>query len=143
LKVEQMSLPDLPQIELLVKQLGYAVTKDEIVQRYSSIALKPEYALFVAKKLDKVLGWIQVNKGPSSMINSDYAEVGALVVDQEHRGLGIGKLLLREAEVWAKQNGLKRIRLLSNTTRTDAHRFYDREGYQVAKISKVFLKALE
>jgi GNAT superfamily N-acetyltransferase len=51
-----------------------------------------------------------------------------LAVHPEHRSLGIGKQLLDEAKRWARTRGASHLELDSADARTDAHRFYMREG---------------
>jgi GNAT superfamily N-acetyltransferase len=51
-----------------------------------------------------------------------------LAVHPEHRSLGIGKQLLDEAKRWARARGASHLELDSADARTDAHRFYMREG---------------
>ena len=132
---------DLPEVARLARQLGYPVDARDIENRFSLISDNPDYALFIAKTDEnKAVGWIQINREPKSLLISDYAAVAALVVDENYRGKGIGKLLLQEIEKWARQNQIKHIRLRSNSKRTDAHRFYMREGYQIAKVANIFMK---
>ncbi len=50
-----------------------------------------------------------------------------LAVHPDRRSLGIGKLLLDEAKDWARARGATHLELDSADTRTDAHRFYERE----------------
>jgi GNAT superfamily N-acetyltransferase len=50
-----------------------------------------------------------------------------LAVDPKHRSLGIGKRLLDAAKDWARERGATHLELDSAETRTDAHRFYERE----------------
>jgi GNAT superfamily N-acetyltransferase len=50
-----------------------------------------------------------------------------LAVQPEHRSTGIGKRLLDEAKQWARARGATHLELDSAETRTDAHRFYERE----------------
>lgn len=139
-----MEEADLAEVVSLAKQLGYPVSIEDIRSRFGGISTNPDYSLFVAKtETNKVVGWIQINKEPKSLLVSDYADVAALVVDDKHRGHGIGRLLLQEAEKWAKRNGVKLIRIRSNAKRTEAHRFYNREGYEVAKLSNIFTKSCE
>jgi len=77
-----------------------------------------------------------------SLIEEPHAEVAALVVNENFRGHGIGKSLLQAAETWAKEKQVKLIRLRSNVKRTDAHRFYLKEGYETSKASNLFTKLL-
>ena len=56
------------------------------------------------------------------------AEVMELAVAPGHRGRGLGARLLAEAERIALENGCVQIELACNRLRTNAHRFYEREG---------------
>ena len=51
-----------------------------------------------------------------------------LAVDPEHRSRGVGKALLDAAKSWARERGATHLELDSAEARTDAHRFYEREG---------------
>ena len=57
-------------------------------------------------------------------------EVQELVVHPQSRGLNIGQRLLNWAEEQARERGVSLMELSSGMPRTDAHRFYLREGYQ-------------
>lgn len=57
-------------------------------------------------------------------------EVQELVVAPHRRGQQVGQALLAWAEDTARQQGASVMELSSNKARTDAHRFYLREGYQ-------------
>ena len=80
--------------------------------------------------------WIGLESGPD-------VEVGGLVVDEHHGGAGIGRLLMNEAETWARQQGCRRVRLRSNVVRTAAHEFYQRIAYTVCKTHYAFERILE
>ena len=45
-------------------------------------------------------------------------------------------------ERWARERGAVKLRVGSRTTREGAHRFYEREGYALAKTSHWFQKDL-
>ncbi len=51
-----------------------------------------------------------------------------LVVDPELRSRGNGKALLDAAKNWGREHGATHLELDSGTARTEAHRFYEREG---------------
>lgn len=51
-----------------------------------------------------------------------------LAVDPDWRSRGIGKRLLDAARDWARERGATHLELDSGEARTDAHRFYEREG---------------
>jgi GNAT superfamily N-acetyltransferase len=56
------------------------------------------------------------------------AWVEELAVDPEMRSRGIGSRLLTVAKDWARERGASHLKLDSALPRTDAHRFYEREG---------------
>lgn len=55
------------------------------------------------------------------------AWVEDLAVDPAQRSRGIGKALLDAAKGWARERGATHLELDSAFSRTDAHRFYERE----------------
>lgn len=62
-------------------------------------------------------------------LNCWIGEIQELVVLPQMRGLNVGKALLVWAEEEARLNGASLMELSSGKVRTDAHRFYQREGY--------------
>ena len=54
------------------------------------------------------------------------------------RSAGIGPLLLARAETWAREKGLRKLRVPCNVTRTRAHAFYLREGFTENKVQRIF-----
>jgi GNAT superfamily N-acetyltransferase len=56
------------------------------------------------------------------------AWVEDLAVHPARRSEGIGKALLDAAKAWARERGATHLELDSAETRTDAHRFYEREN---------------
>ena len=70
------------------------------------------------------------------------AEICGLVVEEAHRGHGVGTELLEAVEDWARSQGRDGIRVRSNVLREDAHRFYEGRGYRCSKRQVVFAKAL-
>jgi GNAT superfamily N-acetyltransferase len=58
------------------------------------------------------------------------AEVESVHVHPEQRGHGIGGVLMRAAVERARQLGCYRVQLTSNNARPEAHRFYERLGFE-------------
>jgi GNAT superfamily N-acetyltransferase len=63
------------------------------------------------------------------------AWVEDLAVDPQRRSEGIGKALMDAAKAWARERGATHLELDSALTRTDAHRFYEREGAEYKSFS--------
>ncbi len=59
-----------------------------------------------------------------------YAIIENIVVDEAERGRAYGELLLRHAIDEARRAGCYKLSLTSNKRRKDAHRFYERLGFQ-------------
>jgi len=58
------------------------------------------------------------------------AEVESVHVHPDHRGHGIGGALMRAAVQRARDLGCYRVQLTSNNARPEAHRFYQRLGFE-------------
>jgi ribosomal protein S18 acetylase RimI-like enzyme len=98
--------------------------------------------LFVAATPEsQVVGWIHVH-AVRLMEADPRAEIWGLVVDAGHQRQGIGEALMRQAERWAVESGYREVRLRSNVVRAEAHRFYQRLGYQITKTSYTLEKTL-
>ena len=133
---------DAARLPDLSRQLGYAVTDEDVAARLDVLLARPDHAILVAEEAGDVVGWIQVSL--SVLVESPLtAVVGGLVVDERHRRRGLGALLLREADLWARRYGAARLRVPCNVTRADAHRFYEREGFREVKKQKIFERAVE
>ncbi len=66
--------------------------------------------------------------------------VDDLVVDENHRGQGVGEALMKGGEMEAERRDCQTLRLCSGLTREQAHRFY--EGIDMDKTSYSFVKKL-
>jgi putative acetyltransferase len=60
----------------------------------------------------------------------EYAEIKRMYVMPEFRGLQLGRRLLEELEVWARDAGLKLARLETGIAQPEALGLYERAGYQ-------------
>jgi GNAT superfamily N-acetyltransferase len=133
---------DAAIIAELSGQLGYPSTKRKIESRLQRVLPDPAHALFVAELPGgKIGGWLHVFS--YLVVESDArAEVAGLVVDSALRGSGIGRLLLQQAEHWAREKGYTAVSLRSNIVRHDAHAFYQKLGYKIPKTQHVFRKEI-
>lgn len=126
----------------LALQLGYACTGEDIHKRLSHMQDPDHYAVFVAELSGgHIAGWIGAYLFRSVETDS-CAEISGLVVDQNLRSRGIGKMLIDAAEEWAHRIRCHAISVRSNITRDRAHRFYTINGYNHVKTQKEFRKSL-
>jgi GNAT superfamily N-acetyltransferase len=132
---------DAAELARLSTQLGYSMTAPVALSQLAEITGHGDHALLVAEGAAGLAGWIQISvsrifESPSA------AEISGLVVDEACRGEGVGPLLLRAAEDWARARGCRAVRVRSNVVRERAHAFYEREGYRKVKVQQVFEKPL-
>lgn len=140
--VRSMTPRDVRAAADLSGQLGYRSSEEEVEHRFRDLACDPDGAVLVADDGGgRVLGWIHVC-GRRFLESNPMAEVVGLVVDAGARRQGIGRVLLREAEKWARGRGYSTLRIRSNMKRTEAKPFYERMGYQVIKSQWVFQRTL-
>ncbi len=140
--VRVATVADAPRIAELSNQLGYPSTAEEVAQRLRQIQRDAQHIVYLAEwPAGRVVGWIHVHE--SHLVESDLqAEIGGLVVEEGHRGRGVGRLLMQHAEQWAEGKGCRAVMLRSNIVRAGAHAFYEKLGYQTIKMQKTFRKAL-
>lgn len=124
-------------------ELGYPTSVDLVAKNLTIISASKNHCLRVAFDQDSknILGFIHASN-QISLADGPLGEVHALVVDSSARGKKIGTKLLLEVENWAAGLGLNGLRFTSRVTRTDAHRLYQRLGYEIQKTSYYFSKNL-
>jgi GNAT superfamily N-acetyltransferase len=132
---------DLPAAARLASQLGYPAAPGALAERLPALAHSPSHALLAADVDGVLLGWIHV-EASYALIHDPLAEIVSLVVDADRRSRGVGVALVRAAEAWARSRGLARLRVRCRVEREDAHRFYEREGFEREKTQLVFSKSL-
>ncbi len=129
--------------EILAKlsgELGYPATSKEIAARLDKLFASSDNGIYVAE-LGFVVGWIHVAV-IQTLESSAYVEMCGLVVAENHRGAGIGRLLVTAAEQWARDKGYSRLRVRTNIVREQTKKFYRELGFQTRKTQEVFEKIL-
>lgn len=139
--IRRMTAKDLDRVAELSAQGGYPIPPEELHSRFETIDRNPSHALFVAERDVLVVGWIHVH--PTVLIESPaYAEISGIVVDKTVRRSGIGRALMQAAEQFAREHGLRTIRVRSNIIRPEAHVFYPGIGYTRVKTQHTYQKQL-
>jgi GNAT superfamily N-acetyltransferase len=133
---------DIERLAVLCGQLGYPASAGQVRQRLDELLQVEDHAVLVAEGPDgQVIGWVHVFVRQLLVVDR-HAELGGLVVDEGHRGRGVGRLLMETAEDWASARGCEALYMRSKVVREQAHRFYEGIGYDLIKRSCVFLKEL-
>lgn len=140
LTVREMEPGDAEEVSLLVQQLGYQRTPEQVAAWIAGTHKEPaSRQAYVACLGAEIAGWVAISV-EHPLQSAAYALIGGLVVKDGMRGHGIGRSLCAQAEAWAWDQGVERLRVTSRSTRLDAHRFYLRDGYRQLKTSLVFEK---
>jgi len=141
--IRQATAKDVPALANLMNILGYPTTVAEMQQRFELLQANPDYLTWVAVYNDQVAGMIGLVRNIYFEKNGLYIRVGALVVNNEFRKMGLGKALLQKATDWAIACGITQIYLTSGNReeRTDAHAFYKHLGFEPR--STGFVKTLQ
>jgi GNAT superfamily N-acetyltransferase len=98
---------------------------------FSRIAASPNDELYVAELDGEIVGTFQttliismVGRGAATL------RLEAVQTREDMRGRGIGARMIKHAITLAEAAGALTVHLTSNLSRTDAHRFYRRLGFQ-------------
>ncbi|MFI5841204.1 GNAT family N-acetyltransferase [Catenuloplanes sp. NPDC051500] len=127
---------DAEAIHDLITTMGYDVPAASVRDRLR--ALTGPHVVFVAVAgHGRIVGWAHVLI-THSLIAGTRAELGGLAVSAEKQGAGTA--LLTAAERWAARHGAAAMHVRSGSTRTGAHRFYEKRGYTVVKTQLALTK---
>ena len=127
-----MTANDAGEVNALSKQLGYFLSIEQTLQNINSVLQSKDHIAFVAEYENKIVGWIGVAQAIMIEV-MPHCEISGLVIDEHHRGMGIGKLLIDKVKHWAKEKGNDKIGLHCNVKRTEAHLFYEHLGFTELK----------
>lgn len=123
------------------KDLGYECEESFVKERLKKMDESREI-VFVAELNGEVAGYVH-----AEIYNLLYFEsmvnILGLAVSSDCRRQGAGKALMQQVEKWAKERGIREIRLNSGGTRKGAHEFYRIIGFDDEKVQIRFLKEVE
>lgn len=121
---------DLSTLAALMTELGYPATPEQLHRRLARIAGNRDYATIMAEVDDEVAGMIGLQRGWAYEHDRPFVRILALVVSERMRGRGVGARLVAEAEAWAREHGAYAVHLTTSLHREEAHRFYERAGFE-------------
>lgn len=135
---------DRDQLEKLYRMLVPNSRHLNVLEaQIETIRLDPHNFLLVYELEDEIVGTLTLNICLQALHGlRPYGIIENIVVDEGHRGKGIGKQLLQYAEAYCITANCRKIMLLSHSSRYRAHQFFEREGYS-GTVSKGFKKYLD
>lgn len=139
--IRKMILEDALVVNRLSRQLGYDLLEEQTKTQLEGILSNKVHTAFVATINGTVTGWIHAFK-PLYIESLPFVEIGGLVVDEAHRGNGIGKNLVKAVLQWCSEENIPILRLRSQAKRKEAHRFYKALSFEEIKQQIVFQQKL-
>lgn len=140
LLVRPASAQDAAGVASLLGVLGYPCDRAEAAARLRALEEEPDQQILVADRHGCLVGLLALDLMYYLPLGARTCRITALVVSDAEQRRGVGRLLLREAELRARQAGAARIELTSATHRHEAHEFYRACGFGESALR--FLKRL-
>ena len=133
---------DVEAIAMLMGDLGYPSTSEEMEVKLKNIFPHPDYRVVLAILDGEVVGFSGLMKGFSFERSGTYVRIISFVVKKDIRNKGVGKLLIKASEDWAMELGADNVVISSGNReeRMVAHAFYQKLGYVIK--SSGFFKAM-
>lgn len=129
--IREIEERDYPEVTLLLVNdlVNNKLSGDYIVPFLNKVKNDESYKSFVAIVDNTVVGFISTLAMLWAFSESANLYIQGLVVKKEFQNKGIGTKLLKYIENFAKSKEISSILLLSGFKRTEAHAFYERNGY--------------
>lgn len=134
LEIRAATEADLPSILALyaeVEDHGRVLSIGQARSIYAQMLSYPDYKVYVAISGGSIVGTFAL------LIMDNLAHMGApsgvvedVVVQEDWRGKGVGKHMMRFAMDRCRERGCYKLALSSNLKREAAHRFYDGLGFR-------------
>lgn len=141
IKIRRATEADIPAIVALLADDALGATRetpDDLSPyrtSYERLAADPNQHLVVAESADRVVGTLQLTVIPGlSRRGATRSIIEAVRVHSEERGSGLGTRLIEWAVGESRALGVQLVQLTSDATRVDAHRFYERIGFEASHL---------
>ena len=123
------------------KDLGYECEENFVKECLDNLDAVRE-VVFVAELDGVVAGYIH-GEVYRLLYWEPMVNILGLAVSSDCRRQGVGKALMHQVEDWAREKGIKEIRLNSGGTRKEAHEFYRAIGFDDEKMQVRFIKSID
>jgi GNAT superfamily N-acetyltransferase len=138
-KVREAKVEDATEIQGLARELAESIgdtppTEEAIRARLEELLDEPSARVLVAENEAGVVGgasfWIKPDLAHGDIV----VEVPMLVVAEDHRRSGVGKLLMEEVRNEASDKGASQIELVTTRANVTAREFYRSLGFVEADV---------
>jgi (aminoalkyl)phosphonate N-acetyltransferase len=97
----------------------------------------PNISYFLAELDGKPIGIVSCHIQPLLHHAALVSEIQEMYVEPEYRSQQVGKALMEHVTAFAKGEGAIQMEVTSRATREQAHRFYQREGFEKSHVKLV------
>jgi GNAT superfamily N-acetyltransferase len=138
-KVREAKVEDAAKIHGLVRELAETVgdspsAEEAIRARLEELLDEPRARVLVAEDEAGIVGGTSFWIKPDLAHGDTVVEVPMLVVAEDHRRAGVGKLLMEEVRNVASDNGASQIELVATRANVTAREFYHSLGFVEADV---------
>jgi len=114
------------------EEMGYDYPLEETFSKLMKLSQSHQDKIYVAVENKNVIGYVHANDY-DTIYAPHMKNIMGIAIKKEYKRQGIGKALLTYVENWAKESGASGIRLVSGSSRSQAHEFYRHCGYKNEK----------
>ncbi|QES42633.1 GNAT family N-acetyltransferase [Streptomyces venezuelae] len=141
LEIRPATAADLPAIVGMLADDPLGATRESpddltpYVTAFERLNDDPNQHLVVAEREGRVVGTLQLTIVPGlSRKGATRSIIEGVRVHADERGSGLGTRFIEWAVDESRRQNCQLVQLTSDVTRTDAHRFYERLGFQASHV---------
>lgn len=131
MEIRKIKLEDLDSVfELLNELYENKIEYSKFAQKYKESLKDSSFYGIVAIKEYKVVGVLISRVINRLAKKKNILFIDDLIVNQKYRNIGIGKLLIQNANTYAISKDCGALELTSMIQNVNAHRFYENNGFE-------------
>jgi ribosomal protein S18 acetylase RimI-like enzyme len=139
IKAREATTEDAADIQILARELAETVgdappVEEAVRKRLEELLETPRSRVLVVENGRGVVGAVCFWIKPDLAHGDTVVEVPMLVVAEDHRRNGVGRLLMEEVRSIASENGASLIELVTTTANVAAREFYHSLGFVEADV---------
>jgi len=123
-------LIDAERISALMSELGYQASSQLIERKLLVLGKSANDLVLAVDDNETVIGVVSLHVQEMFHQEGRLGRITSLVIDEQYRGIGVGTLLVSEADRFFKRSVCVRAEVTSGDHRPQAHMFYQQQGYQ-------------
>ncbi|WP_037257037.1 GNAT family N-acetyltransferase [Kibdelosporangium aridum] len=140
MEIRRAEAADVPTIVAMIANDQLGASRESpgdprYLAAFEEISADPNQYLAVLEVDGVIAGTLQLTFTPGlSRLGMKRATIEAVRIHPDHRGSGLGQRFISWAVEEARSRGCGLVQLTTDASRVDAHRFYERLGFQASHI---------